>query len=605
MPDGTAALAAVRRQVPSLILSDVMMPKLDGFGLLRELRADHRTATVPIILLSARAGEESRVEGMEAGADDYLVKPFSGRELLARVGALLQINAVRREAEQSIRKSEERFRVLFETMSEGFAIHEIIFDAAGKGCDFRYLEVNPAFERQTALKRADILCRTILDIFPNAEPHWMERYGQVATTGIPAHFHAKFGPMNRWFEVSAYRTGPNQVAVVFFDITEKKHAEDALKDANRRKDEFLATLAHELRNPLAPIRNSLQILKMPRLDSDTLERSREMMERQVHQLVRLVDDLLDVSRVMRGKIELRKERVELASVVARAVETVQPLIEAQGHEFTVSLPSESLPLDVDPVRLVQVLGNLLTNAGKYTEANGRIWLTAERDGENAVLRIRDTGIGIAPDMLPHIFELFVQVDHAATRSQGGLGIGLTLVKNLVEMHHGSVEAFSDGLERGSEFVVSLPLLLREPSSATENINNGVPQRDPVRTSGLRLLVVDDNQDAADSLAMMLCLQGHDVRVANDGVAALEIVKSYRPVLVFLDLGMPKMDGYEVARRLRRQPDLEHIRLAALTGWGQQEDRRRTAEAGFDHHFVKPVEPNAIEGLLAELKRLTE
>jgi CheY-like chemotaxis protein/two-component sensor histidine kinase len=302
---------------------------------------------------------------------------------------------------------------------------------------------------------------------------------------------------------------------------------------------------------------------------------------------------------MRGKIDLRRERVELATVVARAVETVQPLIDAQGHEFTVSLPSESLPLEVDPVRLAQVIGNLLTNAAKYTEVNGRIWLTAEIDGGQVALRIRDTGIGIARDMLPHIFELFVQVDHAATRSQGGLGIGLTLVKNLVEMHHGTVEASSAGLGRGSEFVVRLPLH-RDPTPANEN-NIGELQREAARTSGQQLLVVDDNRDAADSLAMMLRLQGHEVRVANDGVAALEIMKTYRPALVFLDLGMPKMNGYEVARRLRGQPGLENIRLAALTGWGQQEDRRRTAEAGFDHHFVKPVEPNAIEALLAELK----
>ena len=229
------------------------------------------------------------------------------------------------------------------------------------------------------------------------------------------------------------------------------------RDADRRKDEFLATLAHELRNPLAPIRNSLQILKMPRVDAATVERSRDMMERQVHHLVRLVDDLLDVSRVMRGKIELRRERVELATVVARAVETVQPLIEAQGHELSVRLPPESLLLDADPVRLAQVVGNLLTNAAKYTEPNGRIWLTAERDGDEAVLRVRDNGIGIAPDMLPRIFELFVQVDHASTKAQGGLGIGLTLVKNLVEMHGGTVEARSDGLGKGSEFVVRLPL----------------------------------------------------------------------------------------------------------------------------------------------------
>jgi PAS domain S-box-containing protein len=375
----------------------------------------------------------------------------------------------------------------------------------------------------------------------------------------------------------------------------------ALREADRRKDEFLATLAHELRNPLAPIRNSLQILKMPRLDAATIERSRDMMERQVHHLVRLVDDLLDVSRVMRGKIELRKERVELSTVIARAVETVQPLIEAQGHELTVHLPPESLSLDADPVRLAQVVGNLLTNAAKYTEANGRIRLTAQREDGEAVLRVRDSGIGIAPDMLPHIFELFVQVDHAATRSQGGLGIGLTLVKNLVEMHHGAVEAHSEGLGEGCEFVVRLPLIPQEYRQRIEEENGGA-QREPARSSGHRLLVVDDNRDAADSLAMLLRLQGHEVRVAHDGPAALEMVNGYCPALVFLDIGMPGMDGYEVARRLRQQPGLNNVRLAALTGWGQQEDRRRTAEAGFDHHLVKPVEPKALEGLLADLKR---
>ncbi len=374
----------------------------------------------------------------------------------------------------------------------------------------------------------------------------------------------------------------------------------ALRDADRRKDEFLATLAHELRNPLAPIRNALQILKMPRVDAATVGRSRDMMERQVHQLVRLVDDLLDVSRVMRGKIELRKERVELATVVARAVETVQPLVDAQGHELSVRLPHESLPLDADPVRLAQVVGNLLTNAAKYTESNGRIWLTAERDGDVSVLRVRDDGIGIAPAMLPRIFELFVQVDHASTKAQGGLGIGLTLVKNLVQMHDGSVEARSAGLGKGSEFTVRLPL-----STGTDQT---APGPEPglatptVSPSGHRLLVVDDNQDAADSLAMLLRLQGHEVRVAHSGPAALEMTKGYAPDVVFLDIGMPGMDGYEVARRLRQQPGVEKVVLAALTGWGQQEDRRRTAEAGFDHHLVKPPEPKAVEDILADLKR---
>jgi PAS domain S-box-containing protein len=384
------------------------------------------------------------------------------------------------------------------------------------------------------------------------------------------------------------------------DITDRKQAEKALRDADRRKDEFLATLAHELRNPLAPIQNSLQILKMPRIAAETIERSRDMMERQVHQLVRLVDDLLDVSRVMRGKIDLRRERVELSTVVARAIETVEPIMESQGHQLHVDFQAGSLPLDADPVRLAQVVGNLLTNAVKYTEPNGRIWLTAVRENNQAVLKVRDNGIGIASDMLPHVFDLFVQVDHTATRSQGGLGIGLTLVKNLVELHQGTVEAHSAGLGQGSEFVVRLPLLA-EPQPVPDEKQNG--SRGPAAAStGHRLLVVDDNEDSAVSLAMLLRLQGHEVRVAHSGPAALDLAASYRPDLIFLDIGMPGMDGYEVARRIRQTPDLTPVVLAALTGWGQKEDRRRTAEAGFDHHLVKPVESKALEVVFADLKR---
>jgi signal transduction histidine kinase/CheY-like chemotaxis protein len=377
----------------------------------------------------------------------------------------------------------------------------------------------------------------------------------------------------------------------------------ALREADRRKDEFLATLAHELRNPLAPIRNSLEILKMPRVDAQTAERSREMMERQVHHLVRLVDDLLDVSRVMRGKIELRKERVELATVVARAVEIVQPLMDAQGHRLSVSLPSESLLLDADPVRLTQVVGNLLTNAAKYTPPSGSIWLSAERSGGRAVLRIRDNGIGIRAEMLAHVFELFVQVEHAASRSHGGLGIGLTLVKNLVEMHNGTVEARSAGLGKGSEFVVRLPIVEPSMKQVHDGDSDQLAQQ-PFAPSGYRLLVVDDNQDAANSFGMLLRMRGHEVRIAYSGAAALELAKSYTPDVVFLDIGMPGMDGYEVARRMRQQPSLQEVVLAALTGWGQQEDRRRTAAAGFDCHFVKPPEPAALEELFSRLKHPT-
>jgi signal transduction histidine kinase/CheY-like chemotaxis protein len=384
------------------------------------------------------------------------------------------------------------------------------------------------------------------------------------------------------------------------DISEIKQMEEALREADRRKDEFLATLAHELRNPLAPIRNSLQILKMPRVDAAMAQQTREVMERQVQHLVRLVDDLLDVSRVMRGKIELRREAVELASVAARAVETAKPLIEVQNHQLNIALPEDSLSVDADPVRLAQVVGNLLTNAAKYTEANGQIWLSANREGDQAVLKVRDTGIGIASDLLPHVFELFVQADYASSKSQGGLGIGLTLVKNLVEMHNGTVEAHSAGLGKGAEFVVRLPLLAK-------NTDQPLPSRtetDPTsrRATGHRLLVVDDNQDAGNTLGMLLRLQGHEVRVVYSGETALDAVESFAPDVIFLDIGMPGMDGYEVARRLRKQPSNKRVILAALTGWGQPEDRRRTLELGFDHHLVKPPEPEAVQRIIAALPR---
>ena len=375
----------------------------------------------------------------------------------------------------------------------------------------------------------------------------------------------------------------------------------ALREADRRKDEFLATLAHELRNPLAPICNGLHILSMPKVDAETAQMTREMMERQVHHLVRLVDDLLDVSRVMRGKIELRKEPVELATVIARAVETARPLLDAQGHEFALDLRHDPLVLDADPVRLAQVIANLLTNAAKYTEPNGRIEIMALRDANDAVLRVRDNGIGIAPKMLPRIFELFVQADHSSTKAQGGLGIGLTLVKTLVEMHGGMIQAQSDGLQKGSEFIVRLPMSIRAPRD--DRVSETVPtSASPVSKSGHRVLVVDDNKDAARSLAMLLGHQGHEVRIAHSGPAALETIEGDVPDVVFLDIGMPGMDGYEVARRIRQRPDLENMVLAALTGWGQQEDRRRTAEAGFDHHLVKPPDPKTLEHVLASLPK---
>ncbi|WP_425613586.1 PAS domain S-box protein [Anatilimnocola sp. NA78] len=502
------------------------------------------------------------------------------------VGLFVLVNDIsdRKKAEEAVRKSEALFRsmadnapaMLWVTNLTGHCTfmsahwYEFTGRTPGKDVGYGWLEaIHPDDLDRTR--------RTFLSATEGQLPFSIEyrvrrhdgEYRWAVDAGLPRFEAGKFQGF---------------VGCVF-DVHERKIAEDAnirlvqeLRNTDQRKDEFLATLAHELRNPLAPIRNALQILKLPRVDAETVERSREMMERQVHHLVRLVDDLLDVSRVMRGRIELRKERIELATVVARAVETVQPLMDAQGHNLNVQLPKESLLLDADPVRLTQVVGNLLTNAAKYTEANGRIWLTAERDGSEAVLKVLDSGIGISAGMLHRIFELFVQVDHATTKAQGGLGIGLTLVKNLVQLHNGSVEARSAGLGQGSEFVVRLPISAQ--ALRAKGDSGPARSRQPILASGHRMLVVDDNQDAALSFAMLLRLQGHEVRVAHSGLAALEVTKAFVPDIVFLDIGMPGMDGYEVARQMRQLTGLENVVLAALTGWGQQEDRRRTAEAGF-------------------------
>lgn len=374
-----------------------------------------------------------------------------------------------------------------------------------------------------------------------------------------------------------------------------KESEKRLLEADRRKDEFLATLAHELRNPLAPIRNSVQIMRLPNLDGEVAEQARETVERQVTHLVRLVDDLLDVSRISRDMFELRKERVALAVIVQSAIETSRPLIEASGQELTVRLPSRTVWLHADLTRMAQSVANLLNNAAKYTPKGGHILLSAERQGKEAVVRVRDTGIGIPDDMLPHIFEMFRQVDTSHERSQGGLGIGLTLVKNLVEMHDGAVEAHSDGVGRGSEFVVRLPIAEEAPGSATEI------GPESASTAPRRILVVDDNRDAADSLAMLLSHAGHDTQTAYGGAEAIEAAAGFRPDVILLDIGMPKLSGYEVARQIREQAWGKAIFLVALTGWGQAEDRSKSRAAGFNEHLVKPVEHSVLTKLLNDLK----
>ena len=850
--DGEAALAAAKRSVPDLILTAVMMPRLDGFGLLRALRADPSTSGVPVIMLSARAGEESRVEGMEAGADDYLVKPFGARELLARVRAHLQMARMRQQANETLRQGEERLRmaltaarmaaweidlstgnvVLSDNAAEVFGLpldalpklfdtgfnvvhpddaerHKATVDkavaeggsyvsqfrlggrdegptiwledrghAVGNGSgqttrlvgvvmditerklaeeairsgeartrtilesiadgfyaldrDWRFTYVNSAGEKLLDRAHGDLIGKRLWDEYPGAVGSAFElAYRRVASERIPESFTAYYPDFDRWYAVSAYpatdgltvyfrdvseqklieerlhaseerrllaldgaelgawnmdpatmsiRTdarlraifgfpeeftdyseavlvvhpddeaavhsavaaairvddplpyaleyrivrpdgsirwvfakgrakiegvGPARRTVSFdgtvADITERKRAEeereylvDQLRQQDTRKDEFLATLAHELRNPLAPISNGLHIMRLAGL-TGSVEQARMMMDRQLTQMNRLVDDLLDVGRITRGKLELRTEVIELRTVIELAVEIARPLIDQASHELTVTLPDEPTFVDGDVTRLAQVVSNLLTNAAKYTDQGGRIHLRVDRLEREIFVSVTDNGIGIPVAMLTRVFDMFTQVDRRLEKTTGGLGIGLSLVKGLVEMHGGTIEARSDGEGLGSEFVVRLPIVamgVRTPEYVAVNDDDAVP------ASVRRVLVVDDNQDAADSLAQLLELLGHDVRTAHDGEAGIAAAEAFLPDVVLLDIGMPKLNGYDACRRIRDQAWGSGMTLVAMTGWGQEEDKRRSLEAGFDGHLVKPVEFGLLQKLMA-------
>lgn len=386
-------------------------------------------------------------------------------------------------------------------------------------------------------------------------------------------------------------------------LDDLERAREAAAQTARRKDEFLAMLAHELRNPLAPIRNALHLLAADGGDTNQDQDLRAMIQRQVDHMVRLVDDLVEVSRLSRGTIDLRRERVDLATILRNAIDLSGPLIDAGQHELVLDLGEETLAIDADPVRIAQVFGNLLNNAAKYAAPSGRITLRAFRDGDEAVVSVRDRGIGIEPEMLPHVFELFTQGRREAHRAQDGLGIGLTLVRSLVEMHGGSVAAASDGCGRGSEFIVRLPMAHRSPLPATVAPPPVAPA--PAAAKELRVLVVDDNVDAATSLGMVLELLGIDHRVEFSGEGALEAARSFQPDAVLLDIGMPGMDGYEVARRLRMDPVSARATLVAVTGWSQVQDQQRTKAAGFNHHFSKPADIGELQRLLTSIRPLEQ
>ncbi len=425
----------------------------------------------------------------------------------------------------------------------------------------------------------DFECRVV---WPDASEHWIDVHGSAY---VSARASEREAPRRRFLGIIA-------------DITLRKHTEATLRDADLRKDEFLATLAHELRNPLAPIRNAVQIMQLSREEA-MHENARKIIERQLRQMVHLVDDLLDVSRISQGKVELRLEQVDVAEAVLDAIETSRPLIDAGRHDLTTKLaPPRALMVDADVTRLCQIVANLLNNAAKYTPEGGHIQVLAERDGAEAVITVQDSGIGLTQDMLPRVFDMFAQVDRSMERAQGGLGIGLALVKRLVEMHGGSVAATSDGPDRGCRFVVRLPLI-RHPHAPAAEDGHELAAQD---TDGLRVLVVDDNIDSAQSLSQVMQILGYPIACAHDGVDAVQMATSWRPAVALLDIGMPRMNGLEAARAIRELPGGDRIWLIALSGWGQSEDRRKSREAGFDYHFVKPVDVEALIDLIRKLPK---
>jgi len=522
------------------------------------------------------------------------------------IGCVLVFRDVtaRRDAEDRLRKSEERFDLAVKGSNEGvwdwsIQTGDIYFsDRCMEMLGYAPQEAGSARERWRE------------GVHPEDWPRIREALGKHLKERAP--YDVEFRKLNRhgeyrWFRSrgEAVRTAwgdPIRMAGSVSDITDRKVLEEQVRlrveelaENDRRKDEFLATLAHELRNPLAPLSNAMAILSASGDEPGAFKRMRELMERQLGQMVRLIDDLLDVSRISRGKIDLRLERLDIASVIQQALEICRPLSEKASHRLEIDLPAEPVYIDADPVRLAQVFCNLLGNAFKFTEPNGHIRLATTIAGKELVVSIRDSGIGIPPDRLTDIFEIFTQLDRSLERPHSGLGIGLTLVKRLISLHGGEVVALSDGLGKGSEFVVRLPLADQQAAAVEPAVSRSSTS---ARASGKKVLVVDDNQDSANSMSILLRLAGNQVETAHDGLQALEIAASFRPQVVLLDIGMPKLNGYDAARRIRGEDWGKDALLVALTGWGQEEDRRKSREAGFDEHLVKPVDYDKLMKLLA-------
>jgi PAS domain S-box-containing protein len=548
---------------------------------------------LPVLVLTSSSDPEAADALSTLGNVTFLDRPFRAAIVVSAVRAALRARA-----------RQYQMRERLEAKAFLAAIVESSHDAIiSKTLDGMVISWNAGAERLFGFTAAEMIGKPITIIIPPERHHEEQmilerlRRGESIEHYETVRVRKDGRPIDISLTISPIHDGMNRIvgaSKVARDITAQKQVEAALRDASRQKDEFLAMLAHELRNPLAPIRNGLYLLPRTRDNAAEFEATRRMMETQLQHMIHLLDDLLDISRIGRNKIHLRKQRIELAWVINDAVEATRPLIEERGHELSVRLPSEPICVEGDSVRLTQVVSNLLNNAAKYTEPDGRIWITAEVEADEAVIHVRDNGIGISEEMLPRVFDLFAQAGDHRTHVEGGLGIGLSLVKRLVEMHGGSVEAHSAGPGKGSEFVIRLPVLVDQTAEKE-------PVPEPAVGPPRRILVVDDNRSSADSMAMVLRTFGHEVAVAYDGPDALAMAADFHPDAALLDVGLPGMDGNQVARTLRGQTGAGRLTLIAMTGWSQEEDRRRSLAAGFDAHLVKPVKMSAVCELLAKLE----
>lgn len=591
------------------ILLDSCLPDMSAYEVLALLcdGADLPPCPVVVVTNSHTADGDDSAGLLSAGAQDYIGKSWTTPKSLMRLieNSIKRFDLLgkRKIAAAELLESKHRYASLFDSINEAMCIVEKVQTEPGQPIDFRYVDGNPAFT--DCFEATAVIGKTIRQLFADPPEECLVNYDSVYATGQPVRFESTYMIPGRVFELNVFRIDglePGKVAVVFNDITLRRQSEfqalaqaKVLADLSYRKDEFLAMLSHELRNPLAAIFYALPLLALQKTDDPMQMRARGIIERQAGQLHHLVDDLLEVSRINTGRVQLRLTQVSICDIVARAIETAQPLMTQRRHALSVSLPEQPLCLPADAARLEQVVVNLLTNAAKYTDEDGCIGLSVQQEGSSAVLRVRDNGIGIAPELLPSVFDLFTQAERSLDRSQGGLGIGLCLVQRLVEMHGGAVSVTSV-LGQGSEFVVRLPLTQPLMPPALEPQAAGAV---PMPTAGkhYRVLVVDDNLDVAQTLGMLLGYLGHEVRTMHDGVSALAEAVVWQPDLVLLGIELPGLNGFEVARQIRQHPSLAGTVLVALTGYGLEADRQRAQEAGFSHHLTKPVNFDEVEKIL--------